>query len=257
MIEWSRRRVADGAAPLQIRLVKGAYWDAETIAARANGWPSPVWTDKAETDRNYERLTGLLMAAAGAVRPAIASHNVRSIAYAAALARAIGLPAMPGRCRCCTAWPSPCTRPFGRAACGCGCTARSASWFPAWRTSSGGCSRTRPTNRSCATASATGTSPTAICRRPRLRSRPSTQPSLRHRRRRPRRSRSPMRARPFVNEPPGGAPPSRRAGPLPVRLSPFGFDVPLHRRPPDRDIRDAGVARSRPLVAPRVHVVAR
>ena len=93
MIEWSRRRVADGAAPLQIRLVKGAYWDAETIAARANGWPSPVWTDKAETDRNYEHLTGLLMAAAGAVRPAIASHNVRSIAYAATLARAIGLPA--------------------------------------------------------------------------------------------------------------------------------------------------------------------
>ena len=89
MIEWSRRRVADGAAPLQIRLVKGAYWDAETIAARANGWPSPVWTDKAETDRNYEHLTGLLMAAAGAVRPAIASHNVRSIAYAATLARAM------------------------------------------------------------------------------------------------------------------------------------------------------------------------
>jgi RHH-type proline utilization regulon transcriptional repressor/proline dehydrogenase/delta 1-pyrroline-5-carboxylate dehydrogenase len=93
MLEWSRRRVADGAAPLQIRLVKGAYWDAETIAARANGWPSPVWTDKAETDRNYEHLTGLLMAAAGAVRPAIASHNVRSIAYAATLARASGVPA--------------------------------------------------------------------------------------------------------------------------------------------------------------------
>ena len=93
MIEWSRRQVADGARPLQVRLVKGAYWDAETIAARANGWPSPVWADKAETDRNYELLTGLLMAAAGAVRPAIASHNVRSIAYAATLARAIGLPA--------------------------------------------------------------------------------------------------------------------------------------------------------------------
>ena len=73
--------------------MKGAYWDAETIAARANGWPSPVWTDKAETDQNYEHLTGLLMAAAGAVRPAIASHNVRSIAYAATLARANGLPA--------------------------------------------------------------------------------------------------------------------------------------------------------------------
>ncbi len=93
MVEWSRRCVGDGAAPLQIRLVKGAYWDAETIAARANGWPSPVWSDKVETDRNYERLTGLLMAAAGAVRPAIASHNVRSIAYAATLARSIGLPA--------------------------------------------------------------------------------------------------------------------------------------------------------------------
>ncbi|MGE3688165.1 MAG: proline dehydrogenase family protein [Acidimicrobiia bacterium] len=92
IVAWSRRRVASGAAPLQVRLVKGAYWDAETIAARANGWPSPVWAEKADSDLNFEHLTGLLMSAAGAVRPAIASHNVRSIAYAATLAEAIGLP---------------------------------------------------------------------------------------------------------------------------------------------------------------------
>ena len=39
LVTWSAGR----PRPVTVRLVKGAYWDAETIAARANGWPVPVF----------------------------------------------------------------------------------------------------------------------------------------------------------------------------------------------------------------------
>src|SRR5207237_7444728 len=78
--------------PLQIRLVKGAYWDYETVVAKAEGWPVPVFEEKAQTDANYERCVRHLVDNAGAVRPAFASHNLRSLAYGIAAARAAGLP---------------------------------------------------------------------------------------------------------------------------------------------------------------------
>jgi RHH-type proline utilization regulon transcriptional repressor/proline dehydrogenase/delta 1-pyrroline-5-carboxylate dehydrogenase len=88
LIEWSATSLA---VPLQIRVVKGAYWDAETIEARAAGWPSPVYSAKHETDASYERCVQLLVERTGAVRPAFASHNIRSLAYAIACSRAGGL----------------------------------------------------------------------------------------------------------------------------------------------------------------------
>ncbi|MDQ1369873.1 MAG: RHH-type transcriptional regulator, proline utilization regulon repressor / proline dehydrogenase [Acidimicrobiaceae bacterium] len=89
---WSSARVRDGQAPVGVRLVKGAYWDAETIEAEAAGWPSPLYSQKAETDANYERLTAMLLSQIGAVRPAFASHNLRSLAHAVVLARSLGIP---------------------------------------------------------------------------------------------------------------------------------------------------------------------
>ena len=79
---WARRR----GTPVWVRLVKGAYWDYETIVAAQNGWPVPVFQHKAETDANFETQTAFLFAHAEVLRPAIASHNVRSIARALALA---------------------------------------------------------------------------------------------------------------------------------------------------------------------------
>jgi proline dehydrogenase len=83
--------VTDRAQPLTIRLVKGAYWDHEVIEAAQHGWTPPVWTEKADSDRCFERLTRRLIDAHPAVRPAIASHNVRSVAHAIAYARRAGL----------------------------------------------------------------------------------------------------------------------------------------------------------------------
>lgn len=81
LIEWAKRR----QTPVWVRLVKGAYWDYETVLAAQNGWPAPVFQDKTETDANYEKLTAILIENWQHTRPAIATHNVRSAAYALAL----------------------------------------------------------------------------------------------------------------------------------------------------------------------------
>lgn len=86
--EWARRR----GTPVWVRLVKGAYWDSETVLARQQGFPVPVWEEKWQTDACYERATNLLLDRADVLRPAFASHNVRSLAVALAGAQARGLP---------------------------------------------------------------------------------------------------------------------------------------------------------------------
>ena len=73
--------------PITVRLVKGAYWDTETVHARAAGWPVPVFEHKAETDANFERCVRLLHDHHGEVRAAFGTHNLRSLAYAVAYAR--------------------------------------------------------------------------------------------------------------------------------------------------------------------------
>jgi RHH-type proline utilization regulon transcriptional repressor/proline dehydrogenase/delta 1-pyrroline-5-carboxylate dehydrogenase len=86
---WAEER----GTPVWVRLVKGAYWDYETILSQQYGWPCPVWAHKWETDANYEQMTRFLLENRHWLRPAFGSHNVRSLAYALALADSLGLPA--------------------------------------------------------------------------------------------------------------------------------------------------------------------
>ena len=88
IIDWVRS--ARRTPPLQVRLVKGAYWDHELIQARQHGWPTPVFEVKADCDRNFESLTRTLLAARPSLRVAIASHNLRSVAHAIAANRLAG-----------------------------------------------------------------------------------------------------------------------------------------------------------------------
>ena len=88
LIDWAERR----GTPVHIRLVRGAYWDYETVIARQHGWPVPVWEAKAQTDACFENCLSELFAHADAVQPAVASHNVRSLACAMALAEQRRLP---------------------------------------------------------------------------------------------------------------------------------------------------------------------
>ncbi len=87
IVDWARGR----AVPPSVRLVKGAYWDAETIEARAEGWPVPVFEDKDHTDANYERCVRVLHDNHGRVRAAFGTHNLRSLAVAIHEARQRGI----------------------------------------------------------------------------------------------------------------------------------------------------------------------
>ncbi|MDP7028711.1 MAG: proline dehydrogenase family protein [Phycisphaerales bacterium] len=94
MIEWAR----GCGRQVTVRLVKGAYWDAETIEAEMHGWPVPVWSRKRDTDACFERMTARFIEAMptaadqGGVKLALGSHNLRSIAVAVALLEKRGLP---------------------------------------------------------------------------------------------------------------------------------------------------------------------
>ena len=90
VLGWAGEAGRHRAAPLTIRLVKGAYWDHEVIEARRHGWETPVFEDKAACDANFELLSRRLLDARPTVRVAIASHNLRSVAHAIAWSRLSG-----------------------------------------------------------------------------------------------------------------------------------------------------------------------
>jgi RHH-type proline utilization regulon transcriptional repressor/proline dehydrogenase/delta 1-pyrroline-5-carboxylate dehydrogenase len=86
--DWAAGR----GASVWVRLVKGAYWDYETIKAKANGWPIPVYQNKWESDANFERCTRFALQNAAHLRPALGSHNIRSLAHGIATAQILELP---------------------------------------------------------------------------------------------------------------------------------------------------------------------
>lgn len=88
LVIWAK----DRGIPVSVRLVKGAYWDQETIIARQNDWPSPVYSQKVSTDANFERMTRLLLENHAYLYAAIGSHNVRSQAHAIAIAEELNIP---------------------------------------------------------------------------------------------------------------------------------------------------------------------
>jgi RHH-type proline utilization regulon transcriptional repressor/proline dehydrogenase/delta 1-pyrroline-5-carboxylate dehydrogenase len=73
-------------APASVRLVRGAYWDYETVIAEQNNWRSPVWSVKQNTDANFERCLDYLLSRSDLFNTAVASHNIRSLAATTALA---------------------------------------------------------------------------------------------------------------------------------------------------------------------------
>jgi RHH-type proline utilization regulon transcriptional repressor/proline dehydrogenase/delta 1-pyrroline-5-carboxylate dehydrogenase len=86
--DWAQQR----GTPVWVRLVKGAYWDYETVVASAHGWPVPVFQQKWESDASYERNTRFLLENYRWLRPAFGSHNLRSLAHALACAREMKVP---------------------------------------------------------------------------------------------------------------------------------------------------------------------
>lgn len=88
LITWARR----SERQIGVRLVKGAYWDTETILAKQHSWAVPVWQKKESSDYNYERLADLLLENYETIIPAFGSHNIRSLCYAIKAAEARNIP---------------------------------------------------------------------------------------------------------------------------------------------------------------------
>ena len=88
LVEWVRKK----KQRITIRLVKGAYWDAELIWAGQKNWPVPVFTHKPETDANFEKLARYLMGSHEWVYLACASQSIRSIACVVELAKELKVP---------------------------------------------------------------------------------------------------------------------------------------------------------------------
>ena len=86
LADWAR----DRGTPVTVRLVKGAYWDYETTNARQLGWPVPVYPEKWATDASFERCARFLMEQHETLRPALGSHNIRSLSVAIAGGRGVG-----------------------------------------------------------------------------------------------------------------------------------------------------------------------
>ena len=88
LLDWAKKR----KTPVTVRLVKGAYWDYENIIAEYRGWPVPVFQRKWQSDDNFERLSVILMQNYQHLRPALASHNLRSLSHGLALAEEFSVP---------------------------------------------------------------------------------------------------------------------------------------------------------------------
>ncbi len=86
--DWAKAR----GTPVWVRLVKGAYWDYETVHAAATGWPIPVFEHKWESDANFEKQMRFVMQNHRYLKPALGSHNLRSLAHGIAVARHLGIP---------------------------------------------------------------------------------------------------------------------------------------------------------------------
>ena len=88
LLEWSKQR----GTPVWVRLVKGAYWDYETVTSAGRNWPVPVYEQKWQSDESYERLTRLLLKNYSLLRPAFGSHNLRSLSHVLACAKLYKVP---------------------------------------------------------------------------------------------------------------------------------------------------------------------
>lgn len=84
LTEWAMKRVANGGAPIKIRIVKGANLAMEQVEASLRDWPQAPYPVKADVDANYKLMVsyGCQKEHAKAANLGIASHNLFDIAYA-------------------------------------------------------------------------------------------------------------------------------------------------------------------------------
>ncbi|AEG51074.1 delta-1-pyrroline-5-carboxylate dehydrogenase [Sphingobium chlorophenolicum L-1] len=81
VIDWIVDLARRAGRRMMVRLVKGAYWDAEIKRAQVDGLADfPVYTRKVHTDVAYIACARKLLAAPDAVFPQFATHNAQTLA---------------------------------------------------------------------------------------------------------------------------------------------------------------------------------
>ncbi|WP_279482984.1 trifunctional transcriptional regulator/proline dehydrogenase/L-glutamate gamma-semialdehyde dehydrogenase [Aureimonas sp. SK2] len=81
VLDWIIDLARRAGRRIMVRLVKGAYWDAEIKRAQLDGLEGfPVYTRKVHTDVAYLACARKLLAAPDAVFPQFATHNAQSLA---------------------------------------------------------------------------------------------------------------------------------------------------------------------------------
>ncbi len=86
LIDWLAELARTQRKRINIRLVKGAYWDTEIKHAQEKGLVQyPVYTQKHNTDLSYLTCVGRLFSYQDWVFPQFASHNAHTIASVHAL----------------------------------------------------------------------------------------------------------------------------------------------------------------------------
>lgn len=91
--EWASKRVADGGAPVKVRLVKGANLPMEQVDAAIHGWPVATWGSKQDSDTSYKAVLDYALTPERVrnVRVGVAGHNLFDVALAWLLAKARGV----------------------------------------------------------------------------------------------------------------------------------------------------------------------
>ncbi len=81
LIDWLAALARKAGRRLMVRLVKGAYWDAEIKHSQIQGHADyPVYTRKAGTDLSYLVCARRMLAVPDAIFPQFATHNAYTIA---------------------------------------------------------------------------------------------------------------------------------------------------------------------------------
>ncbi len=99
VLDWLIALARQHQVHLNIRLVKGAYWDTEIKLAQVQGLSGyPVFTRKVTTDANYIVCAKKLIQAGDVIFPQFATHNALTLATIQALAQEAKLSAYEFQC---------------------------------------------------------------------------------------------------------------------------------------------------------------
>lgn len=88
LVAWLAELGRETGRRIMVRLVKGAYWDAEIKRAQELGLEDyPVFTRKSHTDLSYQVCAERLLGYPDAIYPQFATHNAHTVALILELAR--------------------------------------------------------------------------------------------------------------------------------------------------------------------------